>query len=115
MNTINNLDLDFDTFFNNNDNLSDEFYSNDCITREETDQFHRQISLMKIEITDLKVENKKIAVLEIKYNMLVGHNKDLCYQLKRLEKENKKLKKQIRPNVLRRIWRKIKKTGYNQM
>ncbi len=110
MNTINNFDEIF-----NNDNLSCEFFSKDCITREETEQYIREMSLMKIEIKDLKSENKKIVVLEMKYNMLISHNKQLCYELKKLQNENKKLKKQIRPSIIRRIWRKIKKVGYNRM
>ena len=119
MNTINNFD--FDALFNDNDNnndndnLSDEFYSKDFIRREKTDQYAREISLMEIELKDLKIENQKIDVLTIKYNMLVGHNKQLCYELKKLQKENKKLKKRIRPNLVRRMWRKLKNVGYNKM
>ena len=112
MNTINNLsDFNFDLI--DKDNLSDdEYYTpNESVL----DDYDRQISMMKVEIKDLKIENSKVNVLEMRYNMLVGHNKQLCYQLKKLEKENKKLKKQIRPNLIKRMWRKIKKAGYNQM
>ena len=112
MNTINNLsDFNFDLI--DKDNLSDDEYytSNESVL----DDYDRQISMMKVEIKDLKIENSKVNVLEMRYNMLVGHNKQLCYQLKKLEKENKKLKKQIRPNLIKRMWRKIKKAGYNQM
>ena len=116
MNTINNLSniniFDFIT----EDNLSEEFFSPpEYITREETDQYIREMSLMKIEIKDLRIENNKLAVLEMKHNMLVGHNKQLCYELKRLQRENEKLKKQIRPNLIKRMWRKMKQAGYNQM
>ena len=115
MNTINNLsDLNIFDFIHD-DNLSDEFFSPNTITREDTEKYTREISLMKIEIKDLKVENNKMTVLEIKYNMLVGHNEQLCYELKELQLENKKLKKQIRPSLIKRMWRKMKKAGYNQM
>lgn len=92
-------------------NLSDDelFLTPSESRRQDTYDFTREVSLMKIEVKDLREENKRIKVLETKCKVLKAHNNDLVRKILYLEEVNRKLRKQLKPNILKRMWKKIKK------
>ena len=90
----------------------DLFYQQEGIEYSESFEIERELSLKVAEIRQLKEDNQKIKVLEIKYMALISQNKQLCMSIIDLEKQNKKLKQKIKPNIFKRLWRKIKNNKY---
>ena len=101
--------IHFNDFESINDtNLSDDEYFSPTNNRSESSYslLDRQISLLT---TEVRNEKNIIKELTNKNQTLTMRNLNLLDLLDELECENKKLKKKLKPGLLKKLWTKIKK------